>query len=396
MRVLRVVGGLDAEFGGPPVVTANSVIAVGQANVHTTVVFPHRNVERALEEPAARAMADAGIALRCFALNRRFEEFNRTRGVSTTLARWLWRHVGEYDLVHVESPWGLHCLAAVAAAKRHRRPIVLMPHECFTRFDLSHAHNPVLRGLKHLLLPLYRWAFDTVIFSSSLEQRDSPGAWPAPRAVVIHHPVPAVRPGPTGPGSARPEGDFRMGFLGRLHPKKNIELLIAALTLLPRQVTLRIAGDGDGDYRRQLEAMVDAAGVGERVTWCGFLTGGAKETFLAEIDLLAMPSRYECFGMVAAEAMAAGTPVLVSPETGVAATVAETRAGVVVAPTGAAVAAAVRELAATPSAHAELSARCVNGARRAFSMETHGAAIASVYGRLRDAGVEEKVACLTT
>lgn len=387
MKVLRVVGGLDAEFGGPPSAAANSVIAVARAGVQTTVVFPHRVVGRAHEEPAVRALTDAGIAWRCFPLNRRFGDFNRTRGVSTSLARWLWRNAGDYDLVHVESPWGLHCLAAVAAAKRHGRPVMLTPHECFTRFDLSHAQNPVLRGLKHALLPLYRWAFDKVIFSSSLEQRDSPGAWPEHRAAVIHHPVPAGQP---KQAPVRADADFRLGFLGRLHAKKNLEPVIAALSLLPRHVSLRIAGDGDPAYRRQLEAIAGAAGVSERVTWCGFLTGGAKENFLQEIDLLAMPSHYECFGMVAAEAMAAGTPALVSPETGVAATVAETGAGVVVVPSAGGIAAAIRELAEQPAVHAAMAQRCVSAARRAFSMEAHGAAITSVYENACGAGVAEK------
>ena len=158
---------------------------------------------------------------------------------------------------------------------------------------------------------------------------------------------------------------FCIGFLGRLHPKKNIEQLIAALTLLPPHVCLRIAGDGDPAYREQLEVLVGTAGVGRRVTWCGFPTGADKQAFLAEIDLLAMPSRYECFGMVAAEAMAAGTPALVSAETGVAETVSKTGAGVVVAPTSGAVAAAIRELVEDPAAHARM-ARAFVGAASVF------------------------------
>jgi len=393
MKVLRVVAAFDAKFGGPSNSASNSAIATAGEGVQTTVVFTRRDASRAKDEPAVRALSEANIKWRCFALNQRYPGFCQAMCVSTSLVRWLWHHVGAYDVVHIHSPWGLHCLAAVTAAKWHGRPIVLTPHECLTRFDLSHARSPVLRALKHVLLPFYRWAFDTVVFSSALERRDSPGAWSEQRAVVIHHPVQVPNPRLARHIHRRDGEPFRVGFLGRLHPKKNIEQLIAALTLLPSQVSLLIAGDGDPVYREKLQAIGKAVIPGDRVTWCGFLTGAKKEDFLREIDLLAMPSQYECFGMVAAEAMAVGTPVLVSPETGVAETATESGAGVVVKPTGATVAAAIRGLVDNPPTHARMSQECIGAARRAFSMEAHGAALVLVYEKLGMPEVAEQVVC---
>ena len=55
----------------------------------------------------------------------------------------------------------------------------------------------------------------------------------------------------------------------------------------------------------------------DRVKWLGFLDEAGKERFFQDIDLLAMPSAFESFGMAAAEAVTAGRPVLVSDGTGI-------------------------------------------------------------------------------
>jgi glycosyltransferase involved in cell wall biosynthesis len=53
-------------------------------------------------------------------------------------------------------------------------------------------------------------------------------------------------------------------------------------------------------------------GLASRIVWHGRVTGAAKYRLLGEAAVIAVPSRYETFGMVAAEALAAGTPVVAS------------------------------------------------------------------------------------
>ena len=381
MRVLRVVGGLDAEFGGPPVAAANSVIAVAQAGVQTTVVFPHRNAACAHEEPAARALTDAGITWRCFPLNRRFPNFNRTRGVSTDLARWLWRHAGEYDIVHVESPWGLHCLAAVVAARRHRRTTMLTPHACWTRADMKGAHNRLLWAMKRVLLVFYRCSNDGVIFSSELELRDSRRTRTPKNWEVIYHAVAKPKNDLSVPLSADGQDKFfRIGFLGRLHPIKNIESLIESLRLLPSNVVLEAGGDGPPDYVAELQAYARELGVEDRILWRGFIVD--KASFYSNVDLIATPSHHENFGLVAAEAMVSGIPVLVSPSTGVAEIVSETGAGAVIFPDGRRIAAAVNRFLKSPALRESCSQRGLTDVSRRISFSEHATALGEYYLRL--------------
>ena len=151
-------------------------------------------------------------------------------------------------------------------------------------------------------------ALSGVIFSSSLERRDSRRR--SSSDTIILHPVENL-PAPT---SIRPIGK-RLGYLGRLHRKKNLEALLAGLAQVPG-ASLRVAGDGDPNYERALRTRAQTLGVASRVVWLGFLADkDAIAAFFAEIDVLVMPSHYECFGMVAAESLAAGVPVVVSENT---------------------------------------------------------------------------------
>ena len=124
-----------------------------------------------------------------------------------------------------------------------------------------------------------------------------------------------------------------IGYVGRFHPKKNLGLLIRAVAQLPANVTLRVAGAGSEDAERDLDLLIASEGLIHRVERVGFLAADERNAFLRDLDLLVMPSAYECFGMAAAEALAAGIPVVVSRGTGIAALVAETDAGAVICPT---------------------------------------------------------------
>ncbi|MGX8904626.1 glycosyltransferase [Streptomyces netropsis] len=67
---------------------------------------------------------------------------------------------------------------------------------------------------------------------------------------------------------------------------------------------------GDGPHADVARVLAEELGITARVHWLGRLTGPARFDLLATARLVCVPSRYETFGMVAAEALATGTPVL--------------------------------------------------------------------------------------
>jgi len=148
-------------------------------------------------------------------------------------------------------------------------------------------------------------------------------------------------------------------FLGRLIPRKGADLLIEAFaTACPELGRLVIAGpEGIPGYRAQLEKCARDSGVGDRVVFTGPLYEEAKMSALRDADIFALPSQYENFANVVAEAIACGIPVIISPFCGICSLVAG-RAGLVVNPERKALATALQALLHDKSLYANLKKGC--------------------------------------
>jgi glycosyltransferase involved in cell wall biosynthesis len=105
-------------------------------------------------------------------------------------------------------------------------------------------------------------------------------------------------------------------FLSRLHPKKGLDLLIPAFARAELEdATLVIAGPADSAaYEAELRRLVREHGIEQRVIFTGMLHGSDRLALMADADLFVLPSYQENFGIVVAEALACGCPVLVSDQ----------------------------------------------------------------------------------
>jgi glycosyltransferase involved in cell wall biosynthesis len=108
-----------------------------------------------------------------------------------------------------------------------------------------------------------------------------------------------------------PPWRWRLLYLGRVVPQKGVLTAVQSLALLPEQATLRIVGDGDAPYRRELEQTAERLGVAGRIR---FEPARPREEMFAtyrESDALLFPVQWpEPFGLVPLEAMALGRPVI--------------------------------------------------------------------------------------
>jgi glycosyltransferase involved in cell wall biosynthesis len=109
-------------------------------------------------------------------------------------------------------------------------------------------------------------------------------------------------------------------FLGRVHAKKGLDLLLRALheirsgvaEKMADDVRLVIAGPNDNDFGRQLSALADQLGIAGQVIWAGMLTGDLKWGAFHTADAFVLPSHQENFGIAVAESLACRVPVLIS------------------------------------------------------------------------------------
>jgi len=117
-------------------------------------------------------------------------------------------------------------------------------------------------------------------------------------------------------------------FLGRINWKKGLDRLIEAMARAPG-VRLIVAGNDEEGYQPALESIARRSGVGDRLIFTGPVHGADKTALIDGARALVLPSYSENFGNVVLEAMAAGRPVIVSREVGLADLVLDSGGGLV-------------------------------------------------------------------
>jgi glycosyltransferase involved in cell wall biosynthesis len=153
--------------------------------------------------------------------------------------------------------------------------------------------------------------------------------------------------------------------LSRLHEKKGLDILLAALTQLPGCIAW-IAGDGP--LETDLKALAIKLGVADRVRFLGWRTD--RGALLGAADICVLPSRWEPFGTVMLEAWAAGTPLVAAASQGPSELVEDGANGLLVPVDDApALAAAIRRLITEPALKARLIERGAADYQRGFTRE---------------------------
>ena len=113
--------------------------------------------------------------------------------------------------------------------------------------------------------------------------------------------------------------EFVLLYLSRLHPKKGMHLLLAALAGLgldPDGYRLAVVGDGPERYMQRIKGFAKARQAQlPRIDWIPALWDDRKWSYLQGADLFCLPTYSENFGLAILEACQAGTPVLTTRET---------------------------------------------------------------------------------
>lgn len=161
-----------------------------------------------------------------------------------------------------------------------------------------------------------------------------------------------------------PPSEPMIFFLSRLIPRKGADILIEAFAqACPDAGRLVIAGpEGETGIRSALEKLARDLGIARRVVFTGPIYDQEKKAALADADVFALPSRYENFANVAAEAMACGVPVILTEFCGIR-TLVEGRAGLVAARDATAFAAALRTLLRDRTMYARFQNGCAEVTR---------------------------------
>ena len=194
---------------------------------------------------------------------------------------------------------------AVLVPRSRRLRLVVLVHMVF-------GGSAVGEGEESAVLAAAR----AVVTTSDWTRRRLLERYPLP-AARVHVARPGTEPAPVSPPTP---GGRRLLCVGTLAPLKGQDVLLEALgTLggLPWRCTLVGPLDRDPGYAASLARRAGAIGIADRVRMTGTRTGASLRRAYRDADLLVVPSRTETYGMVVAEALAAGMPVLATAVGGV-------------------------------------------------------------------------------
>ncbi|MGH7934160.1 MAG: glycosyltransferase [Candidatus Binataceae bacterium] len=234
------------------------------------------------------------------------------RTASTQMLRYLLPYVRWADVVHLTAVYSFPTIPLLMACQLMGKPLVWSPRGAFQRWRGSrrNAAKWIWELACKAMVPTA-----TILHVTSEEERaESLKRMPGLRAAVIPNGVVIPSKVRHSPGA----GTLRLGYIGRLDPKKGIENLFAACRLLRdagMTLKLAVAGGGGERYTAALKSKVDALSLGAVVTMLGHVSGAAKASFFRDIDLLVAPSFTENFCIAVAEALAHGVPVVASKGT---------------------------------------------------------------------------------
>jgi glycosyltransferase involved in cell wall biosynthesis len=276
---------------------------------------------------------------------------------SPTMLWWLWQNVGTFETVHLHSWWNFDALCSMAICRLRGIKPIFSPRGMLSAYSTqgfsrrffnkiignwllknSHLHATAPKELDECLSLKPNWQYTVLPNLLNLQlsmdkgrfSMDN-GQWTMDNSnlaldfavlpentegsqlSIVHYPL-SIKNCPLSIVNC----PFKFVFFSRIHPKKGLENLFEALSNVPFDWTLTIAGDGDEDYINTLKSRAEKLHISLHINWIGWVNPENKYTILQDANLMVLPSYNENFANVVIEALAVGTPVLISHTTGLA------------------------------------------------------------------------------
>jgi len=372
MKALHVIPSIGPLRGGPSVAIQTLVLGLTHRGVETHIATTDDNGPARLPAALGAPQLDQGVVYWHFPRQTRFYT------CSLPMTKWLWRHMRDYDVVHIHALFSYPSTAAAWIARARGVPYIIRPLGVLNRWGMQ-RRRPLLKRLSFRLCEkkiLERAA--AVHYTSEQERQEAEELGFESRGVVIPNPLQpdnGARPAKGRFRARHPglQGKLVYLFLSRVDEKKGLDLLLPAFARLKEsfpQSALVIAGSGPAALMDSLRRLARALKLGDEVVWTGFLEGQAKAEALADADAFVLPSYSENFGVAVVEAMSRGLPVVVSDQVGIHPEIAARGAGLVIPCRVEPLTDAMTRLAQDPALRQEIGSRGVELASAEFSLES--------------------------
>lgn len=309
MKVLHVTSNLDPQRGGP--VSALVGLASAQAKIGIEVSIVVNQNEASVERAPLQTL---GV---------RFVDLTPPLGLLRArpeALQVLAAEIERADIVHIHGVWEEPQHSAALLARQQRTPYLIRPCGMLDPWSLRQK-----RWKKKLY---YAWQQKADLngaaalhFTSRAECEGTAALGLKSRAIVEPNGLELEKfqqlPSPRLFRAQHLKNDSRkyLIFAGRLHPKKGLDILIPALARANLDnCVLCVAGPDENQYQTVVESLVASHDLENRVVFTGMLRDEMLQSALCGAEIFVLSSYQENFGNAVIEALACGTPVMVSDQ----------------------------------------------------------------------------------
>jgi glycosyltransferase involved in cell wall biosynthesis len=334
LRVLHVTDIMAPRYGGP--VTAIKNFCKGQAKQGVKVVL----ISTDRDYPTGR-LANSGVISTGESNFKQLmfpAEWNPL-GYSPSLKRYIEDNHKNFDIIHIHGLYRYAHFIAAKIANLNNIPYIVSTHGTLDPEVYYKPQRKILKRIYEFLIEkknlrrasaIHYTAYDEMILAERL------GIYKTPGFVVPNGIDPSIYERLPIGGSFRKKYNVGEGlmvlFCGRITEAKGVKLLIhafAKLLSIRNSSKLVLAGPDNENYWPQCLPLVSKLGIDKNVILTGMLNSGELTQAYVDADILTLPSYSENFGMVIAEAMFCGTPVLISNRVKIWKDIQDEKAGVI-------------------------------------------------------------------
>ncbi len=318
MKVLQIVPSISLVYGGPSQMVLGLSAALAKAEIDVTILTTNSNGDTGqapLDVPLGVPVEQEGYKIIYFPCS----PFRRYK-FSLPLLQWLNQQAKNYDIAHCHALFSPVITAAATIARYQKLPYILRPLGTLDPADLQKKRR--LKQIYGNLLERPNIAGSAALHFTTEEEanisyRDGVNTQNLIIPLGVNLPNSLPKKGETRE-RLNIENDIPLLlFMSRIDPKKGLNFLIeAAETLIKKgfKFHLVLAGSNPQDpgYEEKIKQQINDSSLAQYTTITGFVRGDLKLSLLQDADLFILPSYYENFGIAVAEAMAVGTPVIIS------------------------------------------------------------------------------------
>ena len=325
MKILFVIPALGSIYGGPSKCVLDLAEALGRQGVDLDIVTTIANGLNRLNVPTQTWIQEKFYRIQYFSYWN-FIDYK----FSWSLTRWLFKNISNYDLVHTHTIFCYPTLPAYWACQLHQIPYSMTPHGMLEPWALAYKSwkkNPYFKLIEKPALQRasaiqmlasteannvkqLRLKSPLVVIPNGIYQDDFQDL---PSSEIFYQQFPKAR------------HKKLILFLGRIDPKKGLDLLAIAFGKVHAQFPethLVLAGPDNINFSPTVKGYFSEVHCLEAVTFTGMLTGSLKYAALAAADIYVAPSYSEGFSVSVLEGMASGLPCIITtgcnfPEAGI-------------------------------------------------------------------------------